>query len=297
MALFAQDLFDTELGAKPPISAHPAFPAIVALWFAALLGIGGLILPDVLIERLVAASGIGALVQAANPPLGWTARGILAVLFAGSGALAGLAIARRVARAHAANAAWDDDRFTVTRQGPISVRDEVGGDGVINGRGLPVTNRRALAIADEADDDFADAAPLPDANREHSARERIAAVAERDDWHRDIEPAASAPDREIDKERHAESADQPGIAELAQRLGDSLRERRAWLAQAKALSQAASGRTPPAELDVAAPEDAARAMAAYFGGAEQTAPPRASSDADSALRDALATIRRVNGTA
>ena len=26
--------------AKPPISLHPAFPAIVALWFAALLGIG-----------------------------------------------------------------------------------------------------------------------------------------------------------------------------------------------------------------------------------------------------------------
>ena len=149
MALFARDIFDTELGAKPPISAHPAFPAIVALWFAALLGIGSLILPNLLVERLVGATGIGALVPAANPPLGWTAHGLIAAFAAVAGALAGLVIARRVIRAHKASEVWDDQEFTVTRQGPISVRDEIDGDGVINGRGLPVTNRRALAIAED----------------------------------------------------------------------------------------------------------------------------------------------------
>ena len=35
--------------AKAPISTHPAFPAIVALWFAALLGLGSLVLPVALI--------------------------------------------------------------------------------------------------------------------------------------------------------------------------------------------------------------------------------------------------------
>ena len=35
---------------KAPISTHPAFPAIVALWFAALLGLGSLVLPAVLLE-------------------------------------------------------------------------------------------------------------------------------------------------------------------------------------------------------------------------------------------------------
>ena len=29
---------------KPPVNAHPAFPAVVALWFAALLGTGSLIM-------------------------------------------------------------------------------------------------------------------------------------------------------------------------------------------------------------------------------------------------------------
>ena len=38
--------------AKPPISTHPAFPAITALWFAALLGFGSLVLPIALLERL-----------------------------------------------------------------------------------------------------------------------------------------------------------------------------------------------------------------------------------------------------
>ena len=37
---------------KAPISAHPLFPAIVALWFAALLGVGSLVLPVVLFEKL-----------------------------------------------------------------------------------------------------------------------------------------------------------------------------------------------------------------------------------------------------
>ncbi len=43
--------------AKAPISSHPAFPAIVALWFAALLGLGTLILPVGLLERLAASRG------------------------------------------------------------------------------------------------------------------------------------------------------------------------------------------------------------------------------------------------
>ena len=48
--------------AGPPLSLHPAFPAIVALWFAALLGLGSLVLPAVLLEKAVSASGLASLV-------------------------------------------------------------------------------------------------------------------------------------------------------------------------------------------------------------------------------------------
>lgn len=314
MALFAHDTFDTESGARPPISMHPAFPAIVVLWFAALLGIGSLILPNLLVERLIGATGIGALVPAANPPLGWTAHGLIAVFAAAGGALAGLAIARRVVRAHKASEMWDDEEFTVTRQGPIRVREEVDGDGVINGRGLPVTNLRALAIAeDESAEDTLYTAPLPGKRIE----EPLVDTFEPGDENVVTEqPVDFAEERrfargggELPSRRAVSlgdwktgSIDGLGMVELAERLGASLQKRREWLAQAKAISEAAAGRLTPSGLDAAAPEEAARATAAYFGGARNVAPPRpadtpALPETDAALRDALAAIRRVTGAA
>ena len=53
--------------ANAPISAHPAFPAIVALWFAALLGLGSLVLPVAVIERLVMLTHISSIIPAAEP--------------------------------------------------------------------------------------------------------------------------------------------------------------------------------------------------------------------------------------
>ena len=318
MALFAHDMFDTEGGARPPISMHPAFPAIVALWFAALLGIGSLILPNLLVERLVGATGIGALVPAANPPLGWTAHGLIAAFAAVAGALAGLVIARRVIRAHKASEVWDDQEFTVTRQGPISVRDEIDGDGVINGRGLPVTNRRALAIAeDESAEDVLYTAPLPgewieepvadefETDDEGLPAEQPVGLAEEHRFARGGGESPSGRAAAFDNDDwKTGSIDGLGMLELAERLGASLQKRREWLAQAKAISEAAAGRIMPSGLDSAAPEDAARATAAYFGGARNLArsrpadvPALPDANADAALRDALATIRRVTGAA
>ena len=56
--------------ARLPVSLHPAFPAIVALWFAALLGIGSLVLPAALLDRVVSATSLASLLPAASPPLG-----------------------------------------------------------------------------------------------------------------------------------------------------------------------------------------------------------------------------------
>lgn len=90
---------------QPPVSTHPAFPVIVALWFAALLGIGSVVLPIELFERVSVASGLADVFQAARPPLGATARIIVALVAAAIGALAGIAIARRIAGANAPKAA------------------------------------------------------------------------------------------------------------------------------------------------------------------------------------------------
>ncbi|QSB44971.1 hypothetical protein IDJ81_02020 [Tsuneonella flava] len=83
--------------AKPPVSAHPAFPVIVALWFCALFGIGSMVLPAALLEKVVASTGISAVIPAAAPPLGATARILIALAAAGIGVVAGLFVARKVA--------------------------------------------------------------------------------------------------------------------------------------------------------------------------------------------------------
>ena len=67
-------------GAKQaPISSHPFFAAVVALWFAALLGLGSLVLPVALFEKAATATGLSSIISAAQPPLGTTARIAIAV--------------------------------------------------------------------------------------------------------------------------------------------------------------------------------------------------------------------------
>jgi hypothetical protein len=156
---------DNDMGypARPPISAHPAFPAIVALWFSALLGLGSMVLPAVLVERALLATGLASLVPALNPPLDLPARGLVALAAALAGALIGLAIARRLANAQERQPAPRSAKLVAsTPRQPISVHEELGGAGLVNGRGMPVTRRRALAITeDDRPSDFLYTAPLP----------------------------------------------------------------------------------------------------------------------------------------
>lgn len=88
---------------KPPnrkqasISRHPLFPAIVALWFAALLGMGSFTLSTPLLETLVLAGNVDSLIPAAAPPLGVTARLLLALTLGSVGGIAGWFLALRLA--------------------------------------------------------------------------------------------------------------------------------------------------------------------------------------------------------
>ncbi len=79
-----------------PITAHRLFPALVALWFAALLGLGSFVVPASLIERASSAVGLAALVPAAAPPLGLTARMLIAGTMTLVGVVVGLGLAARL---------------------------------------------------------------------------------------------------------------------------------------------------------------------------------------------------------
>ncbi|ANY18869.1 hypothetical protein A6F68_00334 [Tsuneonella dongtanensis] len=163
--------------AKVPVSAHPAFPAIVALWFAALLGIGSLVLPVTLFERLSEASGLSSVFLAAQAPLGLTARMAIAGAAAVVGVFIGLALAGRVVAANAPRTtprrvaaivptarAQDDGA-----KRPISAHEELGLDGIDNGDDddAPIRDsipgrRRALSVTDDsARSEYLESVPLP----------------------------------------------------------------------------------------------------------------------------------------
>jgi hypothetical protein len=81
-----------------PVTQHQLFPAVVALWFGALFGLGSLAVRPSLLEEFVVKSRIDLLVPVAAPPLGMTARMLVALALAAMGAMLGAFVARRIAR-------------------------------------------------------------------------------------------------------------------------------------------------------------------------------------------------------
>lgn len=85
---------------KPkPITAHPMFPVVTALWFAAFLSLGSFAVAPALLEGPVVALGIPEILPAAQPPLGFTVRALVAIVMMGVGGLIGYLIGRRLASA------------------------------------------------------------------------------------------------------------------------------------------------------------------------------------------------------
>lgn len=84
------------------ISAHRLFPVVMMVWFAALLGLTSFVVPPRMLASLVVASGLPKVLPAAAPPLGFTARVLVAFALAVVGGLIGLVIAARLRRDKAA---------------------------------------------------------------------------------------------------------------------------------------------------------------------------------------------------
>jgi len=160
VASIAQDKAESGKAAKAPISTHAAFPFVVAIWFAALLGIGSLVVPVSVIEQIATSTGLSSIIPAAAPPLGFTARAMIALAFTVLGAVAGLLIARQVAKAHGADKNLKRERSLGRK--PIDAHAELGGEGL----GTAPRGRRALAITDDGGpSEFFDLAPLPGVSR------------------------------------------------------------------------------------------------------------------------------------
>ncbi|HMP55674.1 MAG TPA: hypothetical protein PKD92_03775, partial [Novosphingobium sp.] len=140
-------------GARPqPITRHPLFPVLVALWFAALFGLGSLAVRIGLVEALVLRLRLDLILPFAAPPLGMKARVLIALAMATTGALAGLWLGRRLGQAgqprpqgSASGGIADSLKRVIARDMPA-----------------PAARRRSLAVDDQRSQGWAgDIAPLP----------------------------------------------------------------------------------------------------------------------------------------
>jgi hypothetical protein len=150
--------------ASKPITSHQLFPAVVALWFGALFGLGSLAVRPSLLESVVMASRIDLVIPAAAPPLGVTARILLALGLAAAGSAIGLIIARRLSRPkpevrERKRTKLADREEAAPRYNHHPVADEA--EDEMNG-GILAQRRRALTIEHD-EEDFVphEMAPLP----------------------------------------------------------------------------------------------------------------------------------------
>ena len=138
-----------------PITSHPLFAAVVALWFGALFGLGSLAIRPALFESLVLKSGIDLIIPAAAPPLGVTARILIALAMAACGAVIGAILAHRMTRPKAAPVARKRSvRSTAPEpkaRRPISAHDELGEslDAPTERESILTSRRRPLSVEHE----------------------------------------------------------------------------------------------------------------------------------------------------
>jgi len=135
------------------LTAHPLFPAIIALWFGSLFGLGSLALRTSLIERAILATHIDLIVPAAAPPLGMTARILIALALAVVGSTLGITLARRINRPRPEPRERSRGAEPVIARGPAYAGMEQENGFVVQPdpglNHMPPGRRRALAMVEE----------------------------------------------------------------------------------------------------------------------------------------------------
>ena len=143
------------------ITQHPLFPAVVTLWFGATFGLCSLVIGRSTLESWVVASGLPQYLSAAQPPLGSTARVLVALLACGVGAAIGLALAAMLVRAKApSDAAGADHEPVVTDEAERLVDGET------------------IVLSEDAEYLPALPAPVADVEDDDAAEERVAVAAD-----------------------------------------------------------------------------------------------------------------------
>lgn len=149
---------------QKPITKHPMFPYVTALWFATFAGLGSFAIAPSLLEGPVVALGLPAVLPAATPPLGFTARVLLALGLFVIGAVAGLLAGRALARDKTAEprrnrdfsrAARDAATETAPRgefepRRPLNPLEDLGEPLDAAGPAEAPQRRRPLTVADDA---------------------------------------------------------------------------------------------------------------------------------------------------
>ncbi len=107
-----------------PVSRHPLFPAMVGIWFAALFGLGSLAIRPTLIESFVLAVQLDLVIPATAPPLGITARILLALSLFVLGGVLGFFLARRIVHQKAQSQSISRSFRVASVARPDEVEDE-----------------------------------------------------------------------------------------------------------------------------------------------------------------------------
>lgn len=236
---------------KQPITAHPLFPATVALWFGALFGLGGFAVRPALLESLVLAIHLDTVIPAAAPPLGITFRVLFALALAGAGGALGAFVGRAVARRKPDAPERRRGAFSGLRESRTDAPDDAGS---WPGAG---SRRRALAIQDEETAcEVAERAPLP------GGPPQILSVADvdlgplRDEARVPALQALDPTEADVEALDLSDFADQEpdatsDFAALKQSFGESMREEAA--AQIAPQSLGRSFEPPAAEVETVPP--------------------------------------------
>lgn len=256
------------------ITAYPLFAAFVALWFAALFGLSSVAVGMANLERAVAATQLHLLIPAAAPPLGMTARALIAaamaVLGGGIGFAIGLLLARQGRPATPIAVRARDTHPDAPIRRPISAHEEFGD--VEDEDPEAVREMQALRAARDEPDFELPAFIADDLPEVSEAKPETPAPA-----------AFGLPVGEA-AERIA-SADLAGLSpvELLERL-------------AIAMQQRLDRRAAEAGQDAPSLEAPDGSVTVFPGPAPELSEP-ASDETEKALRDALAALQRMTGTA
>ena len=232
------------------ISKHRLFPALVTLWFGALFGLGSLAVQSNLLETLVVSARIDRLIPAAAPPLGDTARILIALILTALGALLGAVIASRIARPGPEFSEQEDGTSPI--EAPA---DQLSQDTHVEmGDAQPTLARRRGSLAPFEDDgrDYPDFASLP------GGAPQILNIAEID-----FAVPAEVAGAVADKPAQTDDLEALDMVSLAERLVNSLSNRRTQKDAGGALpaNEAIIGAEPEAAqheaaIDIDAPQEA-----------------------------------------